>query len=90
MAIFYVFEVILLTAVTWFIVTQIIMPAVDGKKLFPLFRKEQKLKNVLIEQEQESVEQRLEKAIEENEQLLHPVSSIADETPIEVSEQEKV
>lgn len=90
MVIFYVFEAVLLAVVTWLILTQIILPATAGKKLFPLFRKEQKLKTALVEQEQEFVEQRLEKAIAENEQLLHPVSSIADETSIEVNEQEKV
>ena len=90
MVIFYVIELILLFTAAWFILTQVMWPAVRGKKLFPLFRKEQKLKTVLVEQEQEFVEQRLEKAIEENDQLLHPVSSIADETSIEVTKKENV
>ncbi len=84
MVIFYVIELILLFTAAWFILTQVMWPAKCGKKLFPLFRKEQKLKTVLIEQEQEFVEQRLEKAIEENEQSLHPVSSSTDETSTEV------
>lgn len=90
MVIFYVIELALLFAAAWLIVTQIVWPAMRGKQLFPLFRKEQKLKSVLVEQEQEFVEQRLEKAVEENEQKLHPVSSIADETSIEVSQKESV
>ena len=89
MVIFYVLELVLLAATAWFILTQVLWPAFRGKKLFPLFRKEQKLKDVLVEQEQEFVEQRLKKAIEDNEQLLHPVSS-NDEASIVVSEKEKV
>ena len=89
MVIFYVIELVLLFTVAWFILTQVLSPAVRGKKLFPLFRKEQKLKTALVSQEQEFVEQRLEQAIEQNEQLLHPVSSISDETSIVVPEKEK-
>lgn len=89
MVIFFIIELALLFTVAWFILTQVLSPAVRGKKLFPLFRKEQKLKTTLVSQEQEFVEQRLEQAIEQNEQLLHPVSSISDETSIVVPEKEK-
>lgn len=89
MVIFYIVELALLFTAAWFILTQVLLPAMRGKNLFPLFRKEQKLKTVLVSQEQEFVEQQLEQAIEQNEQLLHPVSSIADETSTVVSEKEK-
>lgn len=90
MAIFALIEFILLCVIAWVVVTQVLWPAVRGKRLFPMFRTEQKLKSVLVDQEQEFAEQRIAKAIEQNEQSLHPVSSVADETSIEVNEKEKV
>lgn len=82
MSIFYVIEILLLIATTWFVVTQVIVPAVRGKKLFPLFTKEQELKSVMISQEQQFAEQRLSEQIEANEQMLQSKSSKNDTTKI--------
>lgn len=58
----------------YLIVTQLLIPGVNGTMLFPLFKKQQVLTNKLIEQNQEFVDQRLAKAIEENEKLLNSES----------------
>jgi predicted Holliday junction resolvase-like endonuclease len=56
-------EIIICTVVIWFIITQIIIPGFYGTKSFPLFKKEAKLKDKLVEVQQEIKEKELEETI---------------------------
>jgi hypothetical protein len=49
-------EVIVFVSLLYFIATQIIIPALQGKSLFPYFRKETELKAELVELEQTASE----------------------------------
>lgn len=46
-----------------FLITQVIIPSLFNKTLFPIFQREKKLKDRIIELNQETVEQQLEKVI---------------------------
>lgn len=65
MIIFKVLEVIIIVMVFLFFVTQIIVPAIQGTAFLPMFRKESKLKQELVELEQTARENDLEKVVEE-------------------------
>lgn len=71
MVIFYLIEAALLFGLLWLIVTQVLIPAMKGLPLFPLFSNERELKSKLVEQRQVFVEKELEHAVAENEQKLN-------------------
>lgn len=50
-----------------FLITQVIVPAIRGQRLFPLFGRQRKLEGELAEQTQHNVEAQLEKEIAEGE-----------------------
>lgn len=63
---------IVVVLVLWFIVSQMLKPALRGTLLFPMFRKEHALQAKILEQRQKFVEQRLEQDVAQNDQLLQP------------------
>lgn len=81
MIIFALIELALIFTALWIIITQVIIPAFRGTPVFPMFRRESKLKAVVIEQRQDLVERQIERAIALNEQELNPASS-PEEAPI--------
>lgn len=70
MVIFYLIEAVLLFGLVWLIATQMLIPAMKGLPLFPLFSNERELKSKLVEQRQEFVEKELEQTVAKNEQKL--------------------
>jgi hypothetical protein len=54
------FEVIVATIIIWTLITQVLIPVYRGTKLFPFFRKEEKLRNEIEEVNQQNVEKGLE------------------------------
>lgn len=70
MMIFYLIELALLLGFAWLIITQMLIPAMKGRPLFPLFSNERELKSKLVEQRQVFAEKELEQVVAENEQKL--------------------
>jgi len=60
---FIVAEIILILSLAVFILSQVIIPAFQGKALFPLFRKQGRLEMEAAELKQAAVEKELENAI---------------------------
>ena len=56
-------EIVLIIVSLFLIVTQILMPAIKGSQLFPLFRKQIHLEDNLAEEIQKAKERALEKEI---------------------------
>lgn len=69
-------EWVLIIAVIMTIATQVLIPAYHNRPLFPLFRRESKLKSKLVSLEQEEHELQLEKVVEAKEATLHPVVEV--------------
>lgn len=85
---FALIEIVLVVSILWFIFTQVALPGVRGTALFPMFRRESKLKETLIEQHQSAREQALEREIASNQEVLTP--SIKNEGSEEVNQKENV
>lgn len=77
----FVAEWILILSVVLAIATQVLVPAYNNRQLFPLFRRESKLKTKLVELEQEGFEQQLSHAVAEKEATIHPVVEVKQDTP---------
>lgn len=58
-----IFEISLVVVIMWLLITQVSIPIYRGTKLFPLFKKEEKLRAQLSEIKQETVERDLERKI---------------------------
>jgi hypothetical protein len=87
MPIFALMELVAIFLAILFILNQLLIPAVRGTLLFPMFRKEHTLQSVILEQRQKAVEQSLERAIAENEVGLNSSASTEDSnvvTPKEI------
>lgn len=65
-------ELLLIFLTAWFIVKQLLIPAIRGTVVFPMFRKEHDLRTIVLEQRQQAVEQSLERAIAEQNEVLTP------------------
>ena len=59
------FEVLLVTVVILFVITQIGIPAILGRKLFPLFSKQAKLEAAMAKARQAEAEKELEQRVKE-------------------------
>ncbi len=57
------FEVLIVVTLGWILITQLSIPIIRGTKLFPMFRKEEKLKDELAELKQETIEKNIERRI---------------------------
>ncbi len=76
------FEVLIVVTLGWTLITQVSIPIIRGTKLFPMFRKEEKLKDELAELKQETIEKNIEKRIKnkKRETSSNPkMSAIADD-----------
>lgn len=58
-------ELGMIVALTFLVVSQILVPAVRGTRLFPIFRKEHTLKEEVLDLNQEKYEAELADAIEQ-------------------------
>lgn len=58
-------ELLIITIVGCGFLSQVILPIYKGTKMFPLFRREQKLRGELAEAKQEQQEKEIEKKIEQ-------------------------
>lgn len=58
-----VLEIVLIVAVIIITITQLIIPAYRGQKLFPLFRRQGRLENELAEAVQEAEESKVQSKI---------------------------
>ena len=58
-----IFEISFVVIIMWLLITQVSIPVFKGTKLFPLLRKEEKLRDQLTGVKQESVEKDLERKI---------------------------
>jgi hypothetical protein len=47
----------------WLLITQVSIPVYRGTKLFPIFKREEKLKTILSEIKQQNIEKELERKI---------------------------
>lgn len=68
-------ELCLLLAFAILFVTQLIIPAIRGQKLFPLFRKQGKLERELDDANQAIIDHSIEAQIEETLKSIHPVKA---------------
>lgn len=64
-------EVIVLTALFYFILSQILVPAFRGTAMFPFFRREAKIKEAIVEAKQDLREDELEDELEKLEEKRH-------------------
>lgn len=71
MVILQLFEFVLVFFGILFIVTQMIIPAIRGTASFPMFHKEQKLVNELVDVNQQQREQALEAALKAEKEKLN-------------------
>jgi len=60
-----IFEFSIIILAMWLLITQVSIPVFRGTKLFPLFRREEKLRSELEEARQKTLEKKLEKKIRE-------------------------
>jgi hypothetical protein len=67
-----ILEAIFLIGGLWFIITQMIFPAIRGTQVFPIFRKEAKLIGELVEVNQKVREKGLEDTIKETKKQFEP------------------
>ena len=67
-----VLEIISVIAALWFVITQILFPAIRGTKVFPIFRREAKLVEELVGVNQKIREKKLEDTIKETKKNLDP------------------
>lgn len=77
-----VFEMLMVSVLVWTLITQISIPIFRGTRLFPMFRKEEKLKNELANINQEILEKNIEQKIKKKkrETTTNPkMSSIIDD-----------
>lgn len=58
------FDILIGTVIIWTLITQVLIPVFRGTKLFPLFRREEKLRNEIEEANQQLVEKSLEDELE--------------------------
>lgn len=63
MLILKLFELFVIVMLAVFVVTQVVLPAVEKRMLLPFFRKQRKLEKKLVELEQYKVEKSLENEI---------------------------
>ena len=59
-----VIEVALWTIVLYLLITQVLIPLIKGTRTFPMFRKEQKLREEIVDVNQKVLEKDLEKQIQ--------------------------
>lgn len=78
MIIFVLIEVGLLLLAAWFIITQLLVPAIRGTVVLPMFRPERKLRATTYEQRQTAIEYALERAIAERDAELNPPAPAED------------
>jgi hypothetical protein len=67
MVIFKLVELLLATFVFWVLISQIIIPAARGTLFFPMWRKEAKLVDKIVDLNQKEREKHLEEIIKEKE-----------------------
>ena len=63
----------------WFIITQMILPAVYDRKLFPLFHKTGELEKELIEAKQDGDDARLAKEVEQEKSKTAEIKAVKEE-----------
>jgi hypothetical protein len=68
----FILETVFLILGIWVVVTQIFFPAIRGTQVFPMFRKEAKLVEELVEVNQKVREKGLEDTIKETKKELDP------------------
>lgn len=59
------FELVTILAILLILATQVVIPLLNGQKIFPIFRKQWKLEHELEDAQQQVVEQKLQKEIQE-------------------------
>lgn len=79
--IFILIEISLSAAAMYFVLSQIVLPALFGTKLFPFFSKEQQLKEEILDINQEIYEQHLENQRDGLKAQLKPEAPEVPETP---------
>lgn len=86
MPIFALFELVAVFLVILFIINQVLIPAFRGTVVFPMFRQQRTLQNIVLEQRQAAIEQDLERAIAKNEEVLNPSAPAEDSTVVPLKE----
>jgi hypothetical protein len=74
-------ELVFLIGGIWAIVTQIFFPAIRGTQVFPMFRREAKLVEELVEANQQVREKKLEDSIVQAKKELQPTQEKSEERP---------
>lgn len=59
------FRIVLPIILGYIFITQLLLPTIHNRKLFPMFRREGKLKSEIVELNQEIVEKELDEYIDE-------------------------
>lgn len=65
MVIFFIFEVVVILLLLMLAITQIAIPVIKGRKMFPIFRRQGSLETALVAKKQKEVETELEKKLNE-------------------------